>query len=87
MTILIVLGIVAYFAVEAATIVKLNKQRRELEATHAQLMRIYEDLEKQFTYISSKDYIENQARIDLKLIKSDELLFVHAKKGDERSGN
>ena len=57
-------------------IVKLNKEREEAEAQKQELLNTKEDLLAQYENINSAEYIERLARRDLKLVKSNELLFI-----------
>ena len=68
--------VIAYFAVSGIKIVKLNKEREEAEAQKQELLNTKEDLLAQYENINSAEYIERLARRDLKLVKSNELLFI-----------
>jgi len=72
---------VAYFAVSALKIVQLNAEKEEALARHEELLRIKEDLTAEYENISSAQYIERLARRDLKLVKSNELLFLLPERG------
>ena len=66
----------AYFAVSALKIIQLNAEKEEALARQQQLLNMKEDLTAEFENISSAQYIERLARRDLKLVKSNELLFI-----------
>lgn len=66
----------AYFAVSALKIIQLNAEKEEALARQQKLLNMKEDLTAEFENISSAQYIERLARRDLKLVKSNELLFI-----------
>lgn len=66
----------SYFAVSALKIVRLNAEKEEALARQEELLMIKEDLTAEYNNINSAQYIERLARRDLKLIKSNELLFI-----------
>ncbi len=72
----LIILVIAYFAVSGIKIVKLNKEREEAEAQKQELLNTKEDLLAQYENINSAEYIERLARRDLKLVKSNELLFI-----------
>lgn len=72
----VIILLIVYFAISAIKIVKLGKEKDAAAAYNAELMKDKESLELQLENINSPDYIESQARRDLKLIKPNELLFV-----------
>lgn len=72
----IIVIIIASVLVSVINIVKLTIQRNELQAQNAQLIKLKEDLTSELEYINSAEYIEQQARKELKMIKENELLFI-----------
>ena len=72
----IILILIASIAVSAVNIVKLTIQRNKLQEQNADLVKLKEDLTAELEYINSTEYIEQQARKDLKMIKENELLFI-----------
>ena len=72
----VIILLIVYFAMSAIKIVKLGKEKDAAAAYNAELTKDKESLELQLENINSPDYIESQARRDLKLIKPNELLFV-----------
>ena len=72
----LIILVIAYCAVSGIKIVKLNKEREEAEAQKQELLNTKEDLLAQYENINSAEYIERLARRDLKLVKSNELLFI-----------
>ena len=62
---------------ELAMLLQVPKdQRDELKAYNKKLLNLKEDLVAELDHINSAEYIEQQARKDLKMIKENELLFV-----------
>ena len=53
-----------------------NAEKEEALARQEELLMIKEDLTAEYANISSAQYIERLARRDLKLVKSNELLFI-----------
>ena len=58
-------------------------QKKELQAKNAELIKLKEDLSAEMEFINSADYIEQQARKDLKMIKENELLFIISDEDDK----
>lgn len=75
-TSVITIILIAFVLVSAVNIAKLTKQRDELKAYNKKLLNLKEDLVAELDHINSAEYIEQQARKDLKMIKENELLFV-----------
>ena len=73
---LIIIIAASYFAVSALKIVRLNAEKEEALARQEQLLMMKEDLTAEYNNINSAQYIERLARRDLKLVKSNELLFI-----------
>ncbi|MBQ5440699.1 MAG: septum formation initiator family protein, partial [Firmicutes bacterium] len=74
--ILVVGLVVAYFVVSAVKIVNLNKERAKVEEENKRLTETVEDLKQQLEIINTDKYMEGLARKRLKLVHSNEILFV-----------
>ena len=68
--VIVIVIAIAYFAMSAIKIVKLNAEKEEALARQEELLMIKEDLTAEYANISSAQYIERLARRDLKLVKS-----------------
>lgn len=79
----IILIFIASVGMSAINIVKLTIQRNELQAKNAELIKIKEDLTSEMDFINSAEYIEQQARKELRMIKENELLFVVSEEDKE----
>lgn len=75
-TSVIMVILIAFVLVSAVNVARLTKQRDELKAYNKKLLNLKEDLVAELDHINSAEYIEQQARKDLKMIKENELLFV-----------
>lgn len=75
-------ALLIYFATAAIKIINLNAERNRAAAENEELQQKKEALELQLENVNSPDYIESQARSDLKLIKPNELLFVFTDDAD-----
>ncbi len=74
--IVIVICLLVYFGVYAVKIMKLDKERDAVNAQNEKLAQNKARLELTLENINTPDYIEEQARKELKLIKPNELLFI-----------
>ena len=81
----VVIILIAYFGMSAIKIVNLNKEKEEVSAYNQELLQNKEDLQLKLDNISSADYIESQARRDLKLVKPNELLFIFSEKDSDNA--
>ena len=79
----IVMILIASVGMSAINIIKLTIQKNELQAKNAELIKLKEDLCAEMEFINSADYIEQQARKDLKMIKENELLFIISDEDDK----
>ncbi|MCR4709519.1 MAG: septum formation initiator family protein [Clostridiales bacterium] len=68
--------VVVYFVMSAVKIVNLNKERAEIEEQNKELKETVEDLNQQLEIINTDKYMEGLARKRLKLVHSNEILFV-----------
>ena len=72
---ILVVVIGASFVVSAIKIVQLQGEYKDVEARNEELTHKKETLEMEFENVKLPEYIENQARRELKLVKPQELLF------------
>lgn len=72
----IILILIASVGMSVINIVQLTIQKKELQAKNAELIKLKEDLTSEMDFINSAEYIEQQARKDLRMIKENELLFI-----------
>ena len=77
-----VIALAAYFGISAFKIYKLNQEKAEVTAYNEELTKRRESLELKLENINSPEYIESQARSDLKLVKPNELLFIFSEESD-----
>ena len=80
----VVIILIAYFGVSAIKIVNLNKEKEEVAAYNQELLQNKENLQLKLDNINSADYIESQARRDLKLVKPNELLFIFSERDSQQ---
>ena len=74
---LVIVGlVVAYFVISALKIVRLNNEKAEVEQKNQELKETIEDLNQELEIISSDQYMERLARKKLKLVRSNEILFI-----------
>ena len=72
----LIILVIAYFVISGIKIIKLNQEKEEAEARKQELINRKEELMAEYENINSAQCIERLARRDLKLVKSDELLFI-----------
>ena len=72
----LIILVIAYFVMSGIKIIKLNQEKEEAEARKQDLINRKEELMAEYENINSAQCIERLARRDLKLVKSDELLFI-----------
>ena len=85
---LIIVGaVVVYFVISAIKIVNLSNERNRIEQENKELKETVEDLQQEIEIINSDEYMEGLARKKLKLVRSNEILFVlpEIRAGDEDS--
>mgnify|MGYP002581322892 FL=1 len=84
----LVLVIGISFVVSAVKIVQLQGEKKEVAAKNDELTHKKETLEMEYENVKLPEYIENQARRDLKLVKPQELLFAfNEEKQSGKTGN
>lgn len=73
----IIVSVIFLFAVamSAKNIIDLRAEKSALENRNAELLYMKEELTLELQNINSAEYIENQARKELRLAKADELIF------------
>lgn len=72
----IILIFITSIVVSGVKILKLQSERDKLLETRATLTELKEDLTAEMEQIDSAEYMERQARKELKMIKSGEILFL-----------
>ena len=80
---MIIVIFIAFIGVSAINIMKLTIQKNELQAKNAELLKLKEDLTSEMDFINSTEYIEQQARKELRMIKENELLFIVSDEEDK----
>ena len=80
---LIVVVLVGVGAVSVKTIIGLHLEKSELEKENAMLEQEKSDLQAELKSIDDLEYIEEQARKQLRMIKPGEVLFVLDEKRSE----
>ncbi|MBS5335516.1 MAG: septum formation initiator family protein [Anaerovoracaceae bacterium] len=83
---MIILIFVMSIGASAIKIIKLTGERDRLLETNKQLTELKEDLTAEMGQINSAEYIEQQARKELKMIKSGEILFLVDENSNEENG-
>ena len=79
----IVFVIVLMLGLSVRNVIVLRQEQRDLEKANAELAAKKIELQQELKNVNNKNYIEEQARQQLKLIKPGETLFVL---GDEKAG-
>lgn len=74
--IVVIVVLLAITAWMARSVVELKMEQKELEAKQAQLEQKKKDLQEKKKTMNDNDYIEEQARQQLKMIKPGEILYV-----------
>jgi cell division protein DivIC len=82
----IVLIIIVYFGVQVRNVIRLRKEQAELKAQNKELKQEVEDMNDELKDINDKNYIEKRARLELKMIKPGETLFI-IDNGDDSSSD
>lgn len=88
--VLIVLVLIIVFTVAASirTIVKLKAEQAELKKQNLALRKQKAELQNEFRNVNNRNYIEEQARIQLNMIKPGEVLYIlkDDKKNNKKAG-
>ncbi len=78
--ILVMLGVLGWHAVD---MIILRMDYQEIKMKNEQLKLEKEKLEAELEYINSKDYIEQQARDQLKMVMPGEIVYVQEDKNED----
>ncbi len=73
---LVILMIIAAVTIQVVNIISLNKEKKNLEAEQQNLKKEQARLEEELNNVNSREYVEQQARQQLKLIMPGEILYV-----------
>lgn len=73
---LIVLLVIIYFMRGVVNIIKLDRQEKELEKYNQELLQKKEELLIIYESVKSPEYLENEARSKLKLVRPEETIYV-----------
>jgi len=73
---LVILMIIAAVAIQIVNIISLNKEKKDLEAEQQNLKKEQARLAEELNNVNSREYVEQQARQQLKLIMPGEILYV-----------
>ena len=76
MTCAITVMLIAFVGVSAVKLINLTRERDALLEKNQELKRLKEDISQEMENINSAEFMEQQARKELKLIKKNEILFI-----------
>lgn len=79
---LLVVALIGVAAVSVRTIIELSAEKSRLRTENAELTQQKKDLEAELKSVNDLDYIEEQARKQLKMVKPGEVLYVIDDSGD-----
>ncbi|WP_281522919.1 FtsB family cell division protein [Mogibacterium timidum] len=74
------------FAASVRNIIKLELENRRLTLKNRELKETKKELQIELKNVNSKEYIEEQARKQLRLVNPDEILFVFPNDKDKSNG-
>jgi len=74
--VIIVIVLIAAMGVSIKNVIDLRSEQAQLKNTNATLKERKTQLETELKNVNNKNYIEEQARIQLKLIKPGEVLYI-----------
>ena len=77
LVIAIFIAITIYFISGVVNILKLEHEERTLEERNKELQVIRDELLLEYDSVKSKDYLENEARSKLKLVRPEELIILY----------
>jgi cell division protein DivIC len=80
----LILIVIVYFGVQIRNVVKLREEQAALKSQNKKLTQEVEDMNDELKEIDDKNYIEKRARLELKMIKPGETLFI-IDNGDDSS--
>lgn len=77
---LLILAVVItiYFIYGAINIKKLEREERELKKRKLELEAIRDELLLKYDSVNTKEYMENEARSKLKLVRPEEIIIIYA---------
>ncbi|MCI8630928.1 MAG: hypothetical protein HFG67_01475 [Firmicutes bacterium] len=82
----IIFVIIAAIGMSAFKIISLLYEKSKLEKEHDRLLALKERLEQELESVNSPEYIEQQARSHLRLIKPGEILYILPDNGETENG-
>lgn len=74
---ILILCVTIYFISEVVNILKLQNEEQELRLKNKELTAIRDELLLEYEAIKSKEYLENEARSKLKLVRPEELIIIY----------
>lgn len=80
-TFAVILLFVIFIVVSAIRLIQLKSEKDKLEKMNEELVQMKEDLSAEAQLINSAEYMEQQARETLRMIKDGELLFIISEEG------
>lgn len=83
---IITLIVILVFGAQVVNIVKLRQEQAELKSTNKELKQKVADMNDELKSIDDKNYIEQKARQELKMVKPGEKLYI-IDNSDPDSGN
>lgn len=83
----IILAIAGLIVFYGFNILSLLHERADVEKEHERLVAAKERLQQELEWVNSPEYIEQQARSHLRLIKPGEVLFLLPQDSDEKGDN
>lgn len=72
----IIIVLIAVIGVSVKNIFDLRAEQAELKKTHRDLLKTERSLEEELKNVNDLDYVEEQARIQLRMIKPGEILYI-----------
>lgn len=72
--------VTVYFIVGAINIKRLEREERELEKRKMELEAIRDELLLKYDSVNTKEYLENEARSKLKLVRPEEIIIIYTPK-------
>lgn len=80
------LGIAAIIVVSAYNVLSLLEEKAEMEAKQQELIEMKERLQQELANVNTPEYIEQQARSQLRLVMPGEILFILPKEDNDSAG-
>lgn len=85
--ILIIIALAVGLAFSLKSVKDLQKEQKELQKSNKSLKAQKEQLQNELKHVNDKDYIEQQARKQLRLVKPGEVLYILDDDGNSSSGS